>query len=227
MASALLMAWSTNEQFSSMMRSDMLLNYALGNKSMGTAESWTKEDLRHGGERWQFALFVYSSATGKKNKAHQLEASTVPWMGFFLSQAHAAAQEPEARASIVFSEVWLQDYIIDHLDDPAFRDLRDRAGSEREGAVMRMATAAPLRDDLAAPFLSGLENATQGDTAKQVVTLRKILDIAPGHRGALWKLGHLLQKTTGHEQEGVEMIQKAITLGVGRVYPIKNQELHE
>jgi hypothetical protein len=222
---ALVLGWTAWQQYGAIHYGSEL-SHAMGEAPVEDYPvAWLVDDLRRGGKRLQISAMYYGELAAQKMREGKIDAATIAWYKNFLDAAHimAASSTPDARNT--WPELWLEYKLLMELTDPAFANLRREATASLEESVLHVTKAAPLRDDLATPFLLNLEEFTHNDAVRQVDILSRILTIAPNHRGALWVLGHIFIRTKGYEEVGHDMIQHAVALRVEDIYPITDKEL--
>ena len=223
----IIMAASAFGQYRAMAHADQVHHAITTGSYKDHNEDWLDEDLRYGGDRWATSARFYSGLVFDKAAKHPSDDNTLGWYGYFLHNAHNAAQSPTiaARASAV--ELRLCYYLFDGLKSSNFNALRQEASETIENAVMTLMRKAPLRDDFTTPFLIDLPKLTHNDTAREIQILEHMLAIAPSNRGVLWTLGHLYLATPDKQGQGRAMVQQALATHVETVFPLSDAQLQK
>lgn len=221
----LAMAFTAYGQFQAMRYSEKI-HYTPRDESADIQNvEWLTQDLARGGDRLRvggenFFLWAwdvdYGSEEGEYHPA---------WHNNFLEAAQIMADDPSVGPRSQMLLLWMQQKLLLDYSGPTHDYLRTTATRGIKSSVMLLAKAAPMREDLAAIFLMNLSDYTKGNISEQVQILTDILKIYPGHRSALWLLGHIYLTEPKYKEEGEEMIRRAVAAGVDRVYPIANAEL--
>lgn len=187
------------------------------------SKTWIESDLRRGGDRLRNSITFHAVWLSAKKQTSSLDDNDRGWYAKFMDIAHNASLARRTTARVAMLDVWMKYNLLANLDDPAFALLQPEAVRTLPDSVLQLARIAPLRDDIATALLLNLPAVTYGDEDKQIAILNRLLVIAPDHRGALWVLGDLLGHTPEHAPQGRQMQQKAVKLGVERIYPIMDE----
>lgn len=219
-AAAGMMMWSVSEQWKAMEYGVKLSKAMVQDSPDNYSVDWLAEDIHRGGDRFRpGAVFYAGWAFGRAVHGEATERD-VEWYRLMMETAHRAAMTPHATPWLASVEMTLLNRLFMNTKDSPLDALKPRAKDIYPEAVVRLSELAPEREDRMALFLSFLKDFTQGDDAKQVELLEKILVVAPRHRAALWLLGQKLLAMPGREEEGRMMMLRAKELGVDRVFPI-------
>jgi hypothetical protein len=219
---ALLMAGSALLQLDALRYGERLHEVAEGRTEPVLPVEWLARDNMRGGDRLRGSAMGYALILGQTGTVSEAQRD---WYGRYLLAAKEAAHSPHSGARLIHLELWLQYKLLLDLGFPVFAELGHQAVMDLPETVLRVAKAAPLRDDVATNMLLNLSEMTRGDVARQTSILKGLLAAAPDHRGALWVLGHLLRQSPGAEPEGEAMLRRAVALGVERVFPVTEAEL--
>lgn len=174
------------------------------------------------------------------------------WYHNMISASRIASQSPHVGSRLALMElviqnmVFFQNFYIDWyvpvrdrsflpnsrvplLPNTVTKRLKPAAMATYPDMIKRLALRAPLREDLAAPYLhSVIEPQLKNKANDEAVSLlRDLLQIAPEHRSALWLYGSYLRHQSGHEEQGLAMQKKAALLGVEKIYPVTDKQLSE
>jgi hypothetical protein len=223
--SCMLMGWSAWQQRDAINYAQRL-RYALVTSSAGDfKQEWLLEDAKRGGDRLRQSALLYGGLVEKNSKMGMDDPSDMQWYWVFLQATRSYAELEHSNPHAASTEMWLGAKLFNNLYVPAFAPLRAQMAERLPETILLVSAKAPLRDDIASPFLTKISVFMRGDHAKQIEFTRKLLAINPDHRGALWVLGNILKNISGKEAEGQAMLRRAKALRVEQVYPVTKEEL--
>lgn len=188
--------------------------------------AWINDDIKRGGDRLRTLLpyhLMYLASASDKGTITNPQIETFKTL---VGITHALAKAPHTGACAAFLSLWT-DYITFTATghNLLIISVQDEAKSTLPTSVFRMTHLAPLRDDLATPFLQNIDKYGDGWVKTEMEWLNTILTDAPYHRGALWTKGTLLMATDTRKQEGLQLRNLALSLGLERVYPVTTETL--
>ena len=215
---SLLMLWSAVQQWEAMRYGDALHDVIASKDYKDYDLEWLERDIARGGERLRVSALGYAVALADRT---DIQGKDVDWYEQYLAAAHDASLSPRVGARAASTEVWLQYKLLLDFSSPHFAGLGHEAVQALPQSLTRLAQRAPLRDDIASPYLMNLADATHGNTSRQIEILDGLLKVAPDHRGAMWMLGKVVGAIAGREAEGEALRERALALGATRVYPAR------
>ncbi len=180
------------------------------------------EDLPRGGERLAAAIYYFREVILAKIAGGMATDNDRDWYRNFWLLIHNAAISPDAGLNIIRLNIELSILPFQIIQDSPLDALKPEIKKTLLDSILRISKAAPQREEIAAPYFISLDGVTGGDIEKQIDILKQVLSVAPDHRSALWLLGGIYEQSKDSEMQkkGLEMKQKAILLGVDKVYPV-------
>ena len=221
----LLMGWTAWEQRNAIEYTQRLRVALLMNEGATYPLEWLTDDTRRGGDRLRETAVMYELLLAQNIHTQPADDEERGWYALFLQAAHNYAISENSNARAASTEMYLVYKLFGDLSVPSLQSLKMAVFPHVPEIVLLVAGKAPLRDDLAASFLANLPVFIGKDIDKQKEYLRRLLAIAPDHRGALWVLGNMLKETPATQAEGDAMIRRAIALGIQRVFPVTDAQL--
>lgn len=184
--------------------------------------AWLASDIDYGGWRlWRVAThnFTQDFIAGNRFDVRNI----VGWYTLLIDASYALIKEEKSGALVSAGAVMLENMMAT-LEPGVMDSLRNKALLQLADTVPIIARKAPLREDMAAPFLEAISSNDQ-NIPQKIDFLTGLLRIAPQHRGAMWLLGKYMLASPEHEATGGEMMREALKLGADRVYPITLHEI--
>ena len=186
-----------------------------------------EEDVARGGERIYMASDYLTQFLAFKAQNNMLSDNDRGWFELFLNAAHQGVMSPQVNARLIMLNIFLLNNLFFELDGTLAAANSNNYKSHYREAILRLSELAPEREDFAAPFLNQLARFSDGTADFETGMLKKILAVEPDHSSALWLLGKQLSKSkdAAEQKQGHDMQQRAVALGVDRVYPVTEAEL--
>lgn len=223
---AVLFFASAYQQFRNIKYADKLLEIMVEDPNKEGVMDWAVDDIVLGGDRLYEYVSNHTRSLGYKvfdvDPDNVFTVKDRDWYRNFFALVHALSDMPDAGMRIIKLDIALKMLPFQLTKPSMLDDLKPMIKANLLDTIIRTTIAAPEREDLIAPFLMNLGYFTGSNKEKQITILKKILEVAPKHRSALWLLGSLYEKSddAGLRTEGEKMKQQAIEAGVDRVYEV-------
>lgn len=223
LAAAGLMAASLPAHWQGMEYGQRLSTYLRGGESLPAA--YITEDLGRGGDRFHAGALYYGEQMMQRSASGTVTAEDAVRYGQLMEAAQAMARQPESGAWLASTDMWLKNFLFMNAYDTPLNSLKPAAKAALIPSVLTLTAKAPAREDATALVLFSLDAFNGGDRAQAIDILQQILAIAPDQRAALWVRGRLMLADPATRQNGWSMLIRAKQLGVGRVFPVTDDEL--
>lgn len=179
-------------------------------------------DHGRGGVHLWWAALSYASFISERRTAQlPLTPGQVGWYARLLDEVDAWTAQGRAGLRLAALTLALRNDIITGGDAPSLAELRRRETPHWEAAVMRVVALAPLRTDVAVPYLLWL--AADRHYLPVVALCGRIFLLRPNDPVCLWYGGFAMLSDPMTEAAGLRQMRAALAAGVERVAPVTVQ----
>jgi hypothetical protein len=180
------------------------------------------DDHGRGGTHLWWAALNYAAFISGRTAAHQpLSDGQVAWYARMLREVDRWTEGGQAGLRLTALAAAIRNDLVSAEDAPDLSQMRAREIPNWPGAVMRVIEQAPLRTDVAAPYLTWL--ASERRFLPMLAFCGRLFSLRPNDPVCLWYGGYAMLSDPMTERAGILQMRDAIRAGVERIAPVTPQ----